>query len=153
MVPCGNHCSQVVPTPPCPPHPPRAVPFAESCRPPAPDLGLLSDTCFSFFLCCRFLKVVKEPEPRGRPPRRNPSICLSPQAWRPREHSSRAGARPSEPQPEVTSPRHAAACLFFLFFLQHAPRGPAPPMAQAGHLLGASLSPSGPHPTQDHGGS
>lgn len=84
----------------------------------------------------------------GRLPRRNPSVCLSPQAWRPREQTALgwAGARPSAPQPEGTSPHHAAACLFFLFFLQHVPRGPAPPMAPSGQLLGAGLSPSGSPP-------
>lgn len=54
------------------------------------------------------------------PPRRNPSVRLPPQAWAPGEQTAWGWAGtvwPSEPPPEVTSPRRAAACLFRSLFL------------------------------------
>lgn len=88
--------------------------------------------------------MAKEPEPRGRLPRRPlRSTCRlhgSPPAGL--ERGPRTSTGSDESRPEVTSPSAHLLASSFLFFSQHAPRGPAPPVAQCGRLSGAGLSPA-----------
>lgn len=118
-----------------------------SSRGPASRPGLLADRV-PLCLCCRSLKAAKEPSLEPSP--EEPSVACGLLA-------STGLNLPCEPAPGlgwsvalVIATRgdpHTARLPAFAFFPQHAPPGPAPPMAPSGHLLGAGLSvPSGASP-------
>lgn len=125
------------------PHPRRCrLPGAQK----APRPAFLANGRFSFFLCCRFLKV-KEPEPGAFPGETHWSACLR----RPggTDCSGWAGVWPRSSQPEGTP--HACSCLPLLFSLHSmllvAQLLPWPSPA----TLGAGLPPTRSSPLQDHG--
>lgn len=136
--------------PPLPPPGGRCrLPGAQKARPR--PRAFLANERFSFFLCCRFLKVVKEPEPQEPSQEKLTGLPVSTGLA---EQIARAGLECGPGNPSLKGhPTPAAVCLCFLFFSQHAPRGPAPPMAQSSHPGGQGCPQPGPHPCRTMEGS
>ena len=94
--------------------PPLALPRAEQSawKAECPPLTCRPSTLTAFFflclLCCRLLKVNPGARASGSLPRRNPSVCLSPQAWAP--------ANALGPSAWSWHPSPPAAARFLLFF-------------------------------------